>query len=102
MRKSILLSCLVFSLASPAFADYKPGQGVGVRKCTGTSGDISIDVTSKRTIGVASCKLELQKKFVLKGVCIGKKKGEKVDYEFIFGNDKDPAQAKGTHYVWCR
>jgi hypothetical protein len=101
MRK-ILLSCLALSLSSTvAFADLKPGQYAGVRKCTGTAGSTQVEATSKKTIGVATCKTELQKAFVDKGVCTGKKKGEKVEYSFQFGADDDPQKATGTYRVLC-
>ena len=101
MRKSILIASILSLFATSALADHKPGTFTGVRKCTGVAGDVEIDVTSKRTIGVATCKNELQKKFILKGLCIGKK-GEKVEYEYTFGRDADPQQAKGTATLYCR
>lgn len=101
MRK-LLLSCLALSLSSTAaLADLKPGQYAGVRKCAGTSGGTEVVATSKKTIGVATCKHELQKAFLDKGICTGKKKGEKIEYAFQFGNDDDPRKATGTHHVRC-
>ena len=102
MRKSLLIACLVSVFAMSASADLKPGQYAGVKECTATSGDITINVTSKKTIGVATCKSELQKEFLAKGICNGRKKNEKVEYSFTFGSDKDPNQTKGTHYGSCR
>jgi hypothetical protein len=100
--RKLLLSCLVLSLSSPAaLADLKPGQYAGVRKCVGTSGGTEVTATSKKTIGVATCKSQLQKGFIEKGVCTGKKKGTKVEYSFQFGADDDPQKATGTHYVLC-
>jgi hypothetical protein len=98
----ILLSCLVLSLSSTAaLADLKAGQYVGVRKCVGTSGSTEVVATSKKTVGVATCKAELQKGLVEKGVCSGKKKGTKVEYSFQFGDDDDSQKASGTHNVLC-
>jgi hypothetical protein len=102
MRNSLLLSALLAVFATPAHADLKPGQFAGVRKCTGSSGGTDIDVTSKKTIGVATCKGELQRELVARGVCNGKPKHAKVEYSFKFGDDKDPNQATGSHYVLCR
>jgi len=102
MRK-ILLSCLFLSLTSTAALAYlKPGQYAGRRPCTATSGDISVDASGKKAIGVATCKGEIQKKLVEKGVCDGKKKGTKVEYSFQFGADDDRQKTTGTHYVYCR
>lgn len=95
----ILLS---LSLVSPALADLKPGQFAGVRKCVGTANGTEVIVTSKKTIGVATCKNEIQKALVEKGVCDGKKKREKVEYSFQFGADDDRQKATGTHYVLCK
>lgn len=102
MRK-FLLSCLVLSASvTPAFADLKPGQFAGVRKCAGNAGGTEVVATSKKTIGVATCKSEIQKMLVDQGVCTGKKKYTKVEYSFQFGDDKDPQKATGTHYVSCK
>ena len=105
--RSILFSglsglLLSLSLVSPALADLKPGQFAGVRKCVGTANGTEVVVTSKRTIGVATCKSEIQKALVEKGVCAGKKKREKVEYSFQFGADEDPQKATGTHYISCK
>ena len=59
-------------------------------------GAVEVDATSKKTIGVANCKLELSKKLVDKGACSGKKKGERLEYGFKFGKDGEPNQATGT------
>jgi hypothetical protein len=104
MRKT-LLSCLLVSLfaATPqAQAQHKPGQYTGVRKCTATGGGHYVNATSKRTIGVATCKGELQKALIAKGACIGKAKNTKVEFDFEFGSDKDPDQTKGSYWVTCR
>ncbi len=102
MRK-ILLSCIVLSLSSTAaFADLKAGQYAGVRKCVGNAGGTEVVATSKKTIGVATCKGEIQKLLLEKGVCDGKKKYTKVEYSFQFGGDDDPQKATGTHHVSCR
>jgi hypothetical protein len=58
--------------------------------------------TSKKTIGVATCKSEIQRLLTEKGVCDGKKKGTKVEYAFQFGADDDPQKATGTHHVSCK
>jgi hypothetical protein len=102
MRKT-LLSCLLVSLfAGPALADHKAGEYTGVRKCTAKGGGHYVDATSKRTIGVATCKGELQKALIAKGVCIGKAKNEKVEFDFEFGSDRDKDQTKGSYFVQCR
>jgi hypothetical protein len=102
MRKT-LLSCLFVSLfATSAFADYKAGQAVGVRKCTAKGAGHYVDVTSKRTVGPASCKTEIGKKLKEKGACDGKEKNAKVTYDFEFGRDSDPNQAKGEGFFLCR
>ena len=102
MRK-ILLSCIILSLSSTAaLADLKAGQYAGVRKCAGSSAGTDVEVTSKKTIGVATCKGELAKAFTEKGVCDGKKKGAKVEFSFQFGADDDKQKATGTHHVLCR
>jgi hypothetical protein len=101
--RNILLCCLVLSLSSTAaIADLKPGQYAGVRKCVGNAGGTEVIATSKKTIGVATCKSEIQRMLVDKGVCAGKKKNEKVEYSFQFGADDDPQKSTGTHYVLCR
>jgi hypothetical protein len=102
MRKSLLITCLVSLFAVPALADLKPGQYAGVRPCKGSSNGVDIEVTSKKTIGVATCKSELQKQFIAKGLCSGRKKHEKVEYSFTFGDDKDPNQTKGNHWFSCK
>jgi hypothetical protein len=102
MTKYLIGSILLaFAFATPALADLKPGQYAGVRKCTGQLGDISIDVTSKRTIGVSTCNGELQKKFIAKGACVGHSK-EKLTYAFQFGDEKDPARATGDKTLYCK
>jgi len=101
MHKLLIVSAAL-AFATPALAQMKPGQYSGMHKCTGTSGDISVDATSKKTIGVATCKGELQKKFVEKGVCDGHKKSDKITFSFQFGDDKDPAKATGEFFVLCK
>jgi len=101
MHKLLVVSALL-AIATPALAQLKPGQYAGVRKCTGTLGTLSVDVTSKRTIGVATCKTELQKKFIAEGACRDHKKNDKVAFSFQFGDDKDPAKATGDYFVMCK
>lgn len=103
MRQSLFSFVLVAMFSIPAAADApKPGQYTGVRQCTATSGGTTVDATSKRTIGVANCKMELQKALTAKGVCAGKKKNEKVEFSFQFGKDDDKNKAVGTSYVLCK
>lgn len=103
MNRFALLVVFVIHSAgvSTALADHKPGEYTGMRKCTGSAAGIDVDVTSRRTVGVATCKMELQKKFIAKGVCVGHKKADKIEYAYTFGGDRDPNQAKGTYYVRC-
>lgn len=102
MRHTLIVTCLLSMLAVPAFAQPKPGQYTGVRKCTATAGSLSVEATSKKTIGVATCKTELQKVLVDRGACTGKKKREKVAYTFQFGADDDPNKATGTANLICK
>jgi hypothetical protein len=102
MRTILIISCLCALLVTPALAQPRPGQYTGVRKCAATSGSLSVEATSRRTIGVATCKTELQKALVDKGVCLGKRKREKVFYTFQFGADDDRNKATGTAYVMCK
>ena len=101
MRKSLVLSCLLAMFATPVYAQPKPGQYTGVRQCTATAGSITVDATSKKTIGVANCKSELRKALTAKDVCSGKKKNEKVAFSFQFGKDEDKDKAVGDYYVLC-
>jgi hypothetical protein len=102
MRKT-LLSCLLVSLfAAPAIADHKPGQYTGAKECKGSGGGHFVNATSKRTIGLASCKGEIGKALIAEGVCVGKPKGKRVDFDFTFGSSKDPDQTKGSFFVLCR
>src|SRR5687767_5118698 len=99
MSKTIaILFCLV---SSTALAQPKAGQYTGVRQCTGTAGSINVDATSKKTIGVATCKTELQKKLAADGACAGKAKGTRVEYSYKFGKDDEPNQATGTAKLLC-
>jgi hypothetical protein len=67
--------------------DLKPGQGVGRRVCLGsTSGIGNIEVTSNRTVGVATCNGELKKVFLEKGICKGKPARTKVEYGWQFAD----------------
>jgi hypothetical protein len=67
--------------------DLKPGQGVGRRVCLGsTSGIGNIEVTSARTVGVATCNGELKRVFVEKGICKGKAARTKVEYGWQFAD----------------
>src|SRR4026208_1792158 len=101
MHKLLIVSSML-AFVTPALAQMKPGQYSGVHKCTGTSGDVSVDATSKKTIGVATCKVDLQKKFVEKGLCDGHKKGDRINFSFQFGDDKDPAKASGDFFLLCK
>jgi hypothetical protein len=99
MNKFIFASlCLASAFA---FAQPKPGQYTGVRECKGSAGDINVEATSKRTIGVATCKGEVQKKLIAEGVCNGKKKREQVVFSFTFGKDGEPDQANGSGKISC-
>jgi len=112
MRNSIMLASLVLAvLATPVFAqpapkedgkgNLKPGQFAGVRKCIGSTAGVNIDVTSKKTIGVATCKSQLQKVFVdEKRMCDGKGKREKIEYSWQFGEGDNATT--GKHYFTCR
>ena len=65
----------------------KPGQGVGRRVCLGsTSGIGNIEVTSARTVGVATCNGELKRVFIEKGICKGKAARTKVEYGWQFAD----------------
>ncbi|HEY5937420.1 MAG TPA: hypothetical protein VIU61_22395, partial [Kofleriaceae bacterium] len=67
--------------------DLKPGQGVGRRVCLGsTSGIGNIEVTSARTVGVATCNGELRRVFLEKGICKGKATRTKVEYGWQFAD----------------
>src|SRR5512139_3806169 len=99
MRKTItILFCLI---SATALAQPKPGQYTGVRECKGSGAGIDVDATSKKTIGVATCKTELQKKLVEGGACSGKKKGTRVEYTYKFGKDDEPNQATGSAKLLC-
>ena len=67
--------------------DLKPGQGVGRRVCLGsTSGVGNIEVTSAKTVGVATCNGELKRVFLEKGICKGKAPRTKVEYGWQFAD----------------
>jgi hypothetical protein len=99
MRTHVAIS-LCFISAS-AVAQPRPGQYVGVRDCTGTVGDLAVAATSKKTIGVATCKTALEKKLVEAGACSGRQKGARVPYSYKFGKDGEPDQATGSAKLWC-
>ena len=84
-----------------AWAQPKPGQYTGVRECTGSIGTLAVEATSKKTIGVATCKTELQKKLTDGGACAGKHKGDRVEYAYKFGKDGEADQATGTAKLLC-
>lgn len=67
----------------------KAGQGIGRRKCTASSGGVDIEVTSSRTVGVATCKSAIEAEYQ-KRLCSGKK-GQRLAYTWQFadttGND---------------
>lgn len=99
MRKTMtILFCLI---STGALAQPKPGQYTGVRECKGSAGSIAVEATSKRTIGVATCKTELQKKLTEGGACEGKKKGARVEYSYTFGKDGERDQATGNAKLLC-
>lgn len=99
MRKLIISSlCLVSAIA---FAQPKPGQFTGVRECKGSANGVDVDATSKKTIGVASCKIEVQKKLIEAGACQGKKPRQRIDFSFTFGKDGEPNQASGNGKLSC-
>jgi len=67
--------------------DLKPGQAVGRRVCLGsTSGVGNIEVTSNKTVGVATCNGELRRVFLEKGICKGKTTRTKVEYGWQFAD----------------
>ena len=72
-----------------------------MRQCQGSAKGIDVDVTSKKTIGVATCKGEIQKKLIAEGACSGEKKGTRVEYSFKFGKDGDADQATGSSKLSC-
>ena len=99
MKKAItIVFCLV---SATAFAQPKAGQYTGVRECKGNAGSVAAEATSKKTIGVATCKTELQKKLIEGGACTGQKKGTRVEYSYKFGKDDEPNQATGTAKLSC-
>ena len=100
MRKLIIASSLCFASVI-ALAQPKPGQYTGVRECKGNANGVEVEATSKKTIGVASCKIELQKKLIEAGACSGKKPRERVEYSFRFGKDGEPDQATGSGKLSC-
>jgi hypothetical protein len=102
MKIAISISLAMSLVSGIVAAQPKPGQYTGVRQCTGTAGSVEVDATSKHTIGVATCKSELQKKLIENGACGGKKKGVRVDYSFKFGKDGEPNQATGSAKLTCR
>ena len=115
MRTSLLLACVMVSgLATSASADkkppappadngkgtLKPGQYAGQQVCRGSSAGINIEATGKRTIGVATCRTELQKIFINdKKLCEGKAKRTKIEYSWQFGEGE--GATTGTHYFMC-
>jgi hypothetical protein len=111
----MLLAALVLSFATPAIADrnnpppprddgkgnLKPGQAVGVRKCVGSAKGVNIEATSKRTVGVATCKGALQKMFVEeKKLCEGQAARTKIEYAWQFGEGE--YATTGKHYFSCK
>lgn len=102
MRKTILSCLLVAVFATPALSEPKPGQFTGVKPCKATAGDVAVEATSKKTIGVATCRTALEKALTEKGVCKDKKKGDKVEYSWQFGADDDKDKATGTQKISCK
>lgn len=74
--------------------DLKAGQGIGRRVCTGSLGGVNIEVTSGRTVGVATCKSALKDEYQ-KRVCAGKA-GQKLPYTWQF------ADTTGDDVLRCR
>jgi hypothetical protein len=67
--------------------NLKPGQAVGRRVCLGsTSGIGNIEVTSSKTVGVATCNGELRRVFLERGICKNHKPREKVEYGWQFAD----------------
>jgi hypothetical protein len=88
LRRSSASSSAAEPAAEPAASapadeatGLKPGQYAGVQKCVGVVGDVEYEVTSKRTIGVASCKIEIGKELQAKS-CQAK---EKIAFTYKFG-----------------
>lgn len=72
----------------------KMGQGIGRRPCTGSLQGVNIEVTSSRTVGVATCKSALKDEYQ-KRVC-GGKAGQKLPYTWQF------ADTTGDDVLRCR
>lgn len=115
MTKTLLAALALSLFAAPALADrnnpppprddgkgnLKPGQAVGVRKCLGSAKGVNIEATSKKTIGVANCKLALQKMFVdEKKLCEGQAPRTKIEYAWQFGEGE--YATTGKHYFSCK
>jgi hypothetical protein len=67
--------------------DLKPGQGVGRRQCLASTGGVgNIEVTSSKTVGVATCNGEIKRVLIEKGVCKGKAARTKVEYSWQFAD----------------
>jgi hypothetical protein len=102
MGKSIVLASLFSLVSLTAIAQPKPGQFTGVKQCKGSAKGIAVDVTSKKTIGVATCKTQIQKELAAKGACDGVARNKTVEYTWTFGKDSDADQAKGTAKLICK
>src|SRR5688500_7144665 len=107
MRKSILLASLFSLFSLTAVAQPKEGQFTGVKQCKGSAKGVDVDATSKKTIGVANCKSQIQEKLKEKGVCDGipknaRFKDKQIEYSWTFGKDEDPKPAKGTAKLTCK
>jgi hypothetical protein len=103
MRKSILVAAVfsVFAI-STAMAQPKPGQYTGPKQCKASANGVEVDVSSKRTIGVATCKNAAQKELIAKGACKDVTgKNRRIEYTWAFGKDDDANQAKGTDKMSC-
>lgn len=81
------------STAAPS-GTLKMGQGIGRRTCTGSLQGVNIEVTSSRTVGVATCKSALKDEYQ-KRVCAGKA-GQKLPFTWQF------ADTTGGDVVRCR
>ena len=77
-----------------ATGNLKAGQGIGRRPCTGSLQGVNIEVTSGRTVGVATCKSALKDEYQ-KRVCAGKA-GQKLAFSWQF------ADTAGEDVLRCR
>ncbi len=74
--------------------NLKPGEGVGRHQCLASADGVDINVTSNRTVGVATCKGEIEAEYQ-KRLCAGKA-GQKIAFSWQF------ADTKGTGTFKCK